>query len=338
MAVYRTVFINFWQDSFVEDLTPEERYFYLYLITNTKTTMCGIYKLSLKIAAVETGYNQETVEKLIKRFEEYGKIIYCKENKEIIILNWLKYNPISSPNSKKCIDKELALIKTKEFILKFNEKLVENGYFLEPQEVRSPSETVSEPLRSPSETVSEPLRSPSETVSEPLRSPFETVSNPRTITRAITITTTKTKTPTKEDRDRGGVLGVKKIEPPSQISCTKIINLFNSICTSLPKAEKLTKTREKKIKLRCQELITLEKFEELFRKVQASKFLTGSNDRGWKADFTWLMKNDENYVKVLEGNYDKCSSSATNAKVPQLVNFDQRPYEDADFEVFYKNT
>ncbi|CAM4081109.1 hypothetical protein BAMA111019_04385 [Bacillus manliponensis] len=28
MAVYRNVQVNFWQDDFVLDLTPEERYFY----------------------------------------------------------------------------------------------------------------------------------------------------------------------------------------------------------------------------------------------------------------------------------------------------------------------
>ncbi|TKI91171.1 replication protein, partial [Bacillus wiedmannii] len=38
MAVYRPVHVSFWQDSFVLDLTPEEKYFYLYLMTNSKTS------------------------------------------------------------------------------------------------------------------------------------------------------------------------------------------------------------------------------------------------------------------------------------------------------------
>lgn len=43
MAVYRNVQVNFWQDDFVLDLTPEERYFYVYLLTCSKTTQCGIF-------------------------------------------------------------------------------------------------------------------------------------------------------------------------------------------------------------------------------------------------------------------------------------------------------
>ena len=74
MAKYRSVQVSFWQDSFVLDLTPEEKYFYLYLMTNPKATQIGIYELPIKVMELETGYNRETVSKLLKRFEEYNKI------------------------------------------------------------------------------------------------------------------------------------------------------------------------------------------------------------------------------------------------------------------------
>ena len=32
MAVYRHIHIDFWQDGFILDLTPEEKYFYMYLM------------------------------------------------------------------------------------------------------------------------------------------------------------------------------------------------------------------------------------------------------------------------------------------------------------------
>ena len=35
-----------------------------------------------------------------------------------------------------------------------------------------------------------------------------------------------------------------------------------------------------------------------------SEFLTGNNDRKWKADIDWLISNDTNIIKVLEGKYD----------------------------------
>ena len=58
MAVYRHIHINYWQDGFVLDLTPEEKYFYIYLMTNSKTSQCGIYELHRRIIETETGYNR----------------------------------------------------------------------------------------------------------------------------------------------------------------------------------------------------------------------------------------------------------------------------------------
>ncbi|PHD95896.1 hypothetical protein COF59_29525 [Bacillus pseudomycoides] len=125
MAVYRNVQVNFWQDDFVLDLTPEERYFYIYLLTCSKTTQCGIYPLPKRLAEIETGYNRETVEKLLQRFVEYGKILYDAETKELCILNWLRYNPVTNTNMEKCVLRELKTVKSKEFVYMFLQKCLE---------------------------------------------------------------------------------------------------------------------------------------------------------------------------------------------------------------------
>lgn len=128
MAKYRQIYIEFWQDGFVLDLTPEEKYFYLYLMTNSKATQCGIYELPKRIIETETGYNRESVEKFLKRFEEYGKIKYNDQNREIMVVNWIKYNWINSVKVLSLVDKELKSIKTEEFIKTFHTKCKEYGY------------------------------------------------------------------------------------------------------------------------------------------------------------------------------------------------------------------
>ena len=128
MAIYRQIQTLFWQDGFVSELTPEEKYFYFYLLTNSRTTQCGIFELNKRIVEAETGYNRETIEKLIKRFEEYGKIIYCKETREIIILNWIKYNFINSRNTICCINKELKAVKNTSFIDLLYKSCLQRGY------------------------------------------------------------------------------------------------------------------------------------------------------------------------------------------------------------------
>jgi len=131
MAVYRQLQISFWQDAFVLDLTPEEKFFYIYLLSNSKTSQCGIYELPKRIIETETGYNRETVDKLLKRFKEYNKIEYNDDTKEIMIINWIKYNFISSKNTLMCMNKELKEIKNKGFVKLLYSLCTEYGYPIE---------------------------------------------------------------------------------------------------------------------------------------------------------------------------------------------------------------
>ncbi len=127
MAKYRQLYTEFWKDGFVVELEPEEKYFYLYLLTNANTSQCGIYELPKKIIENETGYNRETVDNLIKKFEEYKKIIYSEETKEIIILNWFKYNEPNNINAMKCVNKELKKIKNRNFVKELYSQYSKSG-------------------------------------------------------------------------------------------------------------------------------------------------------------------------------------------------------------------
>ena len=121
MAVYRHIHIDYWQDGFVLDLTPEEKYFYIYLMTNSKTSQCGLYELPKRIIETETGYNRETVDKLLNRFIDYKKIVYCEETREVFLMNWIKHNKIVSPKVKKCVYEELKKIKSMDLVLEKEE-------------------------------------------------------------------------------------------------------------------------------------------------------------------------------------------------------------------------
>jgi HD superfamily phosphohydrolase len=89
-----------------------------------------------------------------------------------------------------------------------------------------------------------------------------------------------------------------------------VVDLYNLICSSLPKVITLTEKRREKLKARFLELESLNKFEELFYKTEKSDFLTGRGDSKWRCSFDWLMANDTNYCKVLEGHYDNRKRAA----------------------------
>ena len=131
MAVFRKIEISFWQDPFVLKPTPEEKYFYLYLMTNSKTTQCGIYEIPKSIMILETGYNQETIEKLLKKFIGYGKIIYDDDSCEVMLINWLKYNSSRSPKVAACVRKEIKKVKSNKLLKKFDGLYIEYGYSMD---------------------------------------------------------------------------------------------------------------------------------------------------------------------------------------------------------------
>ena len=117
MAIYRSIQMSFWTDSkVVDDFTPEDRYFYLYLMTNPHTNLSGCYELSLKQASDETGYTKEVIRNLLDRFEAIHDVIrYSYNTKEILLLNWNKFNWTSSEKFRKPLEEEIRQIKDNAF-------------------------------------------------------------------------------------------------------------------------------------------------------------------------------------------------------------------------------
>lgn len=117
MALYRNIHLSFWQDTKVtDDFTSEDRYFYLYLLTNPHTNLCGCYEISIKQMANEMGYDAKKVGKLIDRFSfTHNLIRYARSERELLIFHWSKYNWTSSEKFRKPLLQEIQNVKTDDF-------------------------------------------------------------------------------------------------------------------------------------------------------------------------------------------------------------------------------
>jgi len=117
MAIYRTIQLSFWTDSKVaDDFTPEDKYFYLYLLTNPNTNLCGCYDFSFKRAESELGYTQDTINKLLNRMKDVHKVIdYDSDTKEILVTNWCKFNWTSSEKFLTACENEIIKVKSNHF-------------------------------------------------------------------------------------------------------------------------------------------------------------------------------------------------------------------------------
>lgn len=98
----------------------------------------------------------------------------------------------------------------------------------------------------------------------------------------------------------------KKNNPCPSPSPTDLYNLWNQTAegTPLPAVREFNSNRQKKCAARLKER-SLEEWGAIFSRMVDSPFLCGQSDRGWKADFDWIIDNDGNASKVLEGKYDR---------------------------------
>ena len=130
MSKFRQIQTSFWSDTYIqEEMTAEDKYFYLYLMTNEFTTQIGIYPITKKQMAFDLGYSIESVQALLQRFETYHKLIkYDTETREIILLKWAENNlNIGGKPVQDLIKKEISQVKNKEFLSLMFQNCPENS-------------------------------------------------------------------------------------------------------------------------------------------------------------------------------------------------------------------
>lgn len=136
--IKRIVSTGFWEDKKVMDeFSPEDKYFMLYLLTNPHTTQLGIYELPVSSASNETGYTKDVINVLLDRFEnKYDIVKYSKDTGEIAIKNYLKHSIIKGGKPvMDCLLKEEKAVKYKSLLEYIYDNLsvsdIENATVLE---------------------------------------------------------------------------------------------------------------------------------------------------------------------------------------------------------------
>ena len=100
-----------------------------------------------------------------------------------------------------------------------------------------------------------------------------------------------------------------------------VVDLFNSVCISLPKVQKLNDKRRKLI-VNAEKLLGEMTFEGFFNLVESSDFLTGRNGKWSGCGFDWIL-NPANLTKIIEGNYINKESLTVNSTANTQRNYDE---------------
>ena len=91
------------------------------------------------------------------------------------------------------------------------------------------------------------------------------------------------------------------------------------MCPPLPAVREISEARQKAI-ASAKKTLGETSFDELFRRVEASDFLTGRAS-GWRGcGFDWVLKK-ANLLKILEGNYDNKKAAVKEEASFELDDF-----------------
>lgn len=85
-----------------------------------------------------------------------------------------------------------------------------------------------------------------------------------------------------------------------------IFTTWNSFVKNYPilsSIEKISPERRIHLKKRFANKHFVDNYPKAISLIKNYAFLKGENDRGWRISFDWLIANDNNYIKILEGRY-----------------------------------
>lgn len=105
MANSRVVNTNFWKDSYIIDLDKTEKLLFIYFLTNPRTTLAGIYEISLREVEFDTGIPAVDIQMILTKFQRDGKMYY--ERNWLVLANFIKHqrlNPSIIRGIEKAID------------------------------------------------------------------------------------------------------------------------------------------------------------------------------------------------------------------------------------------
>lgn len=287
MGIKRIVDTSFWTDGKVENFTPEDRYFMLYLLTNPYTTQLGIYEISIRRVAFELGYSDDAVKALIERFSNtHGIIIFSKETNEIAIKNFLRHSIIKGGAPvRDCLIKELKAVKNKELIARVFAHI--KGY-------------------------------------EGLNATVKKLIHEYEEKNGLLAYTNQSNENENDNDNENDVSchdtpNVSLSAPPEEEkSFQKIIDAWNDL--GLSKITQINPGTEWDTQLtdRIKEY-GMTSVLDAISKVKESSFLKGGGKDGWTINFGWFIKPD-NFPKVLAGNYDNRFGGRRTEPVPEWMN------------------
>lgn len=125
MANYRQIHTQIWTDNWFLELEPDEKLLFIYLFSNDKSSLSGIYEIHDKLISFETGMKMSRINTILNKFADSGKV-YAQDGL-IWIVNMKKYHAYKNESVKTRIETDIKALPDCELKNKF---LIHSGHTL----------------------------------------------------------------------------------------------------------------------------------------------------------------------------------------------------------------
>lgn len=121
----RLIHTKIWEDTYFSELSPTEKLVFVYLFTNSRVGMTGVYELPTRVMSFETGVSPKQLEDIKTKFQTDKKVLFHKDY--VKVMNFEKYNDYGGSKNESAKEKELTLL-PQEIVDVFNSVSIPNEY------------------------------------------------------------------------------------------------------------------------------------------------------------------------------------------------------------------
>jgi hypothetical protein len=110
MSGYRQLHTHIWSDGWFVELEPDLKLLFIYLFSNERASICGLYELPIRTISFETGLDRAVIKPGLEVFTKADKARYDFDAGVVWIRNMLKYQGSSSPKVQARIQADIKAV------------------------------------------------------------------------------------------------------------------------------------------------------------------------------------------------------------------------------------
>lgn len=312
MARYRKVDPRIWNDAKFSSFPERGKLLFFYVLTHPNMTMVGMLRATPEGLFSELGLSEADCEAGWQAVCRAGVVQVAKQGL-IRLPNFLKYNAPESPSVVKswpsCFDllPECDLLNEakrdiENYLIQKGKSWIDayRGTTKQPNGQKGRQPAKQSAMQSGRHQEQEQEQDKEEVKEKPQCRKADAIRPSPLVEKIVAVY---------EETTKGRLSQIQAMTDKRKRAVKKFVDFYRKQVNAVDEAAFLSAVRE------------------YFRRAVRSSFLTGQNDRGWKADFDFLM-NENKALALLEGKYDDKKTETNQFRTPV---HDWRAEQDAYF-------